>query len=141
MYAESYAFVTVRGSAATAAIGLVFYLITLFGSLYLTWAEFTEMIHRRREATERLGPEALAQGSRLLIEWRDTDALLHDRLYPKAVMETGQAAELELMRRQLEAQAASKKYSSAKFDAPSATAGNGAVPTPKGYQAPATEEV
>jgi hypothetical protein len=79
----------------------VLYFLTLIGSLYLTWAEFTEMIHRRREATERLGHEALVRDKRLLIEWRDTDSLLHDRLYPKAVQETGQAAEIELMRRQV----------------------------------------
>lgn len=45
--AETHTFVTVQGSRATAIIGLMFYVATMLLCLYLTWVEFTEIIHRR----------------------------------------------------------------------------------------------
>lgn len=45
--AETHTFVTVQGSRATAVIGLLLYCATMLLCLYLTWTEFTEIIHRR----------------------------------------------------------------------------------------------
>jgi hypothetical protein len=45
--AETHSFVTVQGSSATAVIGLLLYTATLIFCLYITWTEFTEIIHRR----------------------------------------------------------------------------------------------
>jgi hypothetical protein len=45
--AETHSFVTVQGSSATAIIGLLLYSVTLIFCLYITWTEFTEIIHRR----------------------------------------------------------------------------------------------
>jgi hypothetical protein len=55
----------------------------------------------RNEAASRLGHEALIADKDLLIQWRGTDSLLHDTLHPKAVVESGLVAEIELMRRNL----------------------------------------
>ncbi|GAQ77851.1 hypothetical protein KFL_000040510 [Klebsormidium nitens] len=97
--AETYTFVTVQGSRATAVIGLVLYSATMLLCLYLTWTEFTEIIHRREAAESRFGQDALIADKDLLIQWRAADSLMYDTLHPTKVVELAQAQELEIMRR------------------------------------------
>ncbi|GAQ85436.1 hypothetical protein KFL_002350110 [Klebsormidium nitens] len=99
LLAETHAFVAVRGSAATAIIGLLLYALTLVFSLYVTWEEFSKIISRKNEAARYLGHEALIANEDLLVEWRGTDGNLINMLHPTAVEEAGWAAELELKRR------------------------------------------
>jgi hypothetical protein len=55
----------------------------------------------RNEAVSRLGHEALIANKDLLTQWRVTDTLLHDINHPKAVVDSGLDAEIELLRRAL----------------------------------------
>ncbi|GAQ87740.1 hypothetical protein KFL_003740010 [Klebsormidium nitens] len=99
--AETHSFVEVTGSSATAIIGLLLYGATMVCCLYLTWSEFTEIIQRRIAAESRLGQDALIADKDLLVQWRGTDSLVYDTLHPKKVVESAQAQELEIMRRNL----------------------------------------
>ncbi|GAQ83138.1 hypothetical protein KFL_001370080 [Klebsormidium nitens] len=96
--AETYSFVTVQGSRATAVIGLLLYSATMLLCLYLTWTEFTEIIYRREAAESRLGHDALIADKDLLVQWRAADSLVYDTLHPKKVVETARDHELEVMR-------------------------------------------
>ncbi|GAQ89212.1 hypothetical protein KFL_004970090 [Klebsormidium nitens] len=92
LMAETHAFVTVRGSRATAFVGLGLYALTLLFCVGTAVAEFRQIARRRSDATNRLGRKALTADRHLLVEWRGTDALLFDTLQLRIDRATGISA-------------------------------------------------